>query len=58
LLLPYPRLPLHGVINMPDYAVNLRQSTPGHDITCGQKDYQGNPLPYCRVSWLQLQRPS
>ncbi|KAF6258736.1 hypothetical protein COO60DRAFT_1089994 [Scenedesmus sp. NREL 46B-D3] len=33
-----------------EYAANLRQSTPGTDLACGQKDYQGNPQPFCRIS--------
>lgn len=32
-----------------DYRFIGRQSTPGNDIQCGQKDSKGNPQPFCRI---------
>jgi hypothetical protein len=32
-----------------EFKFTPRRNTPGNDINCNQKDFQGNPLTYCKI---------
>jgi len=40
---------LAASVSAADFKFNGRKSTPGNDINCNQKDYQGKPVTYCKI---------